>query len=205
MIGAHTPWYDPNAGSSTWSIADTMGPQTQQTYATQDDEADFESDGTDTDTSSDDGERIPIDFTSWNKMSQGEAGQEIYWMYKTAKKAWRRFSHKPVRKARRFAKRKGSRKGKGKHRGKNAGMFLSQDLVMQSFLKQKGRFPSTSKSSGKGKSKGYGFGRRSGNPIGADGKQMECHTCKSKEHLKAQCPQGAGTMYSLTQHLLCSQ
>ena len=105
MIGSHTPWHDPNAGSSQWSIADTMGPQTQQTYATQYDEADFETDGTDTDTSSDDGEKIPIDFTSWIHMPAEEAGQEIYWMYKTAKKAWRRFSNKPVRKARRFAKR----------------------------------------------------------------------------------------------------
>ena len=50
---------------------------------------------------------------------------------------------------------------------------------------------------GKGNSKGrrrsFGKGRgRRGNPKGADGNTMKCHTCGSEDHLKADCPQGGG-------------
>ena len=102
---------------------------------------------------------------------------------RTAKRTWRRFTGRPVRKFRRFFKaRRG--KGKGKSKGKkgsgsgNSFMWYQEEVA--AFLSGKGK-GDRSHSSGKG------FGRRK-NPKGRDGQIMRCHECQSDEHLVARCP-----------------
>ena len=134
--------------------------------------------GTDTDTLSDSGNES-LEMTDLAGLSEQEAGELLYWQMHRAKTKWRRFTNKPVRKARRFVRRHG---GKGGHRSR---AFLSDDSVL-TYLKGKG----------KGKSRhtsGKGFGRQRGkNPIGRDGTPLKCHTCGSDEHLARHCPKGGG-------------
>ena len=138
-----------------------------------------EDDGTDTDTSSDSGtENIAQPDVS--SMSEAAATHAIYMAYRNAKRNWRRFSGKPVRKFRRHFRRYFSKgKGKGKSKGKGRGFFWTQDDV-QVFLKGKGK-GHRSHTSGKG------FGRRR-NPTGRDGSTMKCHNCGSEDHFVRNCP-----------------
>ena len=128
---------------------------------------------------------------------------EAFWQYRKAKRNWRRLSGKPVRKFRRHAKRffkkrffdKNPRKGKGKGKGfrprrkqfsqgwKRAKVFHGQQAVLlESYFKnKKGK-------GGGGKSSGKGFGRKSGNPSGPDGKKLGCHNCGSTDHFIKDCP-----------------
>ena len=70
--------------------------------------------------------------------------------------------------------------------GKGLGHYLTTlgDEEFEGILLGKGRCK------GKGK-RSTGKGRR-GNPRARDGSQMKSHSCGSTEHLKAQCPKGAG-------------
>ena len=61
--------------------------------------------GTDTDTESDEDETTVPQETP-------DTAQDIYWAYRGHKRLWRRLSHKPTRKVRRFVK-----KRRGKHGG----------------------------------------------------------------------------------------
>ena len=109
-------------------------------------------------------------------LSPSDAAHHIYMQMKTAKRTWRRFTGRPVRKFRRFFK---ARKGKGKGKGKgkkgpgNAFMWSQEDVA--SFLSGKGK-GDRSLSSRKG------FGRRK-NAKDRDGQIMKCHECQSDEHL----------------------
>ena len=142
--------------------------------------------GTDTDTSSDDGveDTQPIDITG---MSEPDACEAVYLAYRRAKRNWRRFTGKPVRRFRRHFKRyTKTRYGKG--RGKGRGFFWSQDDVF-AYLKGKGK-------GHKGNTSGKGHGRLSlyqkTNPKGRDGKIMKCRRCNSEHHFERDCPQAKG-------------
>jgi hypothetical protein len=127
---------------------------------------------TDTDTESDDYDEE--DFSDVLALPESQQGESLYWAYRTAKRKWRRFSHKPTRKVRRFTKRKGG-KGKG---GKRSSAYIAEAEV-QAFFKGKGK--RTSRSSGKG------LGSSRTNPKGADGLVMKCSICGS-ESLSSQVP-----------------
>jgi hypothetical protein len=76
-------------------------------------------------------------------------GEKLYLAYTRTKKAWRRFTYKPVRKFRRFLK----RKGKGRGKGLRNYLWTTSDADMQSFFQQHKK-PYYGRSSGKGSRKG---------------------------------------------------
>ena len=182
--GAAAAGYD--HGGGVLAEADT-----QQVYASDMDGVDS---GTDTETSSDSGNE-PLDAADFAGWPEAEVAEHIYMQYRNAKRVWRRFTKKPVRKFRRGFKRfrrKGSGKGKGSfrswgQRGKGSGFFLAEPTEdeVSAFVAHKGR--------GKGKSKGSGkgFGRK-GNPKDRNGNVMKCRICNSEEHFAARCPQKGG-------------
>ena len=141
-------------------------------------------DSTDSETSSDnDSEELPDPGVS--QMSQAEAAEHIYMQYRKARRTWRRFTGKPVRKFRRHMNhhfKKG--KGKGKSKGKTRGFMWTHDDAL-TYLKGQGK-GNRSGSSGKG------FGRRK-NPKDRAGNVMKCRVCDSDEHFAAKCPQGKGS------------
>ena len=166
-------WSSQNSGGY-WGGVSTE-PWSQQAFPV--DQYYEEDDGTDTDTSSGSGaEDIPRPDVS--NMTDAAAAHTIYMAYWNAKRNWRRFTGKPVRKFRRHFRRHFG-KGKGKSKGKGRGFFWTQDDV-QVFLKSK-RKGHRSHTSGKG------FGRRK-NPRGRDGAPMKCHNCGSEDHFVRNCP-----------------
>ena len=128
--------------------------------------------GTDSETSSDRDEPVPLE--DLQGMSSTQADEYLFGQYQQAKKRWRRFTGKPVRSLRRVLKRKG--KGKGKQRS-----YLNIDSLLQqsAYFRGKGKG---------GTSSGKGFGRRQ-NPKGRDGEPLRCSICSSVYHLRARCPQ----------------
>ena len=168
----------PFAGGSR--LAEPSSDPTYDAYVARGEE---DTDGsTDSDTSSDSGqEELPMPDTTY--LSQAEAAEQIYTQYRRAKRTWRRFTGKPVRKFRRhfrhFRKRKG--KGKGKGHGKSF-LWTWEDTL--TYLKGKGK-ASRSHTSGKG------FGRRK-NPKDRQGNIMKCRICNSEEHFAAKCPSKGG-------------
>ena len=115
-------------------------------------------------------------------MSMVEAAHHIYLQMRTAKRTWRRFTGRPVRRFRRFFKASKGR-GKGKIKGKRSpgqAFMYTQDEV-NAFLSGKGK-------GGRSHSSGKGFGRKK-NPKDRNGQLMTCHNCGSDEHLVARCPQ----------------
>ena len=100
-----------------------------------------------------------------------------------AKRNWRRYRHKPVRKVRRVGKRFHHYKKRRSHHGKgSSGWGRSSYLSVQAEVSY---FTGGRKGSGKG------FGKR-GNPMGRDGTPLKCHNCGSTEHLIAKCPTRGG-------------
>ena len=105
-------------------------------------------------TSSDHGEE-PLDDQQGNftiepiHKDDANLGEKLYLAYTRTKKAWRRYTNKPVRKFRRFLK------YKGKGRGKQVRQYLAttSDEEVQSFF-QKHHKPYYGRSSGKGSRKG---------------------------------------------------
>ena len=78
-------------------------------------------DSTDSETSVDN-DSVELPDPGISQMTQSEAAEHIYMMYSKARRTWRRFTGKPVRKFRRhmnhhFKRSKGKGKGKGKTRG----------------------------------------------------------------------------------------
>ncbi|CAE7203568.1 RE1 [Symbiodinium sp. CCMP2592] len=128
--------------------------------------------GTDSETSSDRDEPLPLE--DLQGMSSTQADEYLFGQYQQAKKRWRRFTGKPVRSLRRVLKRKG--KGKGKQRS-----YLNIDSLLQqsAYFRGKGKG---------GSSSGKGFGRKQ-NPKGRDGEPLRCSICSSVYHLRARCPQ----------------
>ena len=127
--------------------------------------------GTDSETSSDHDEPLPMD--DLQGLSNSQADEYLFGQYQQAKKRWRRFTGKPVRALRRVLKKKG--KGKGK---RNSYLNIDNLLQQSAYFKGKGKGGTTS---------GKGFGRKQ-NPCGRDGEPLRCSTCGSAYHLRARCP-----------------
>ena len=166
--------------------------------------------GTSTDTSSDNGSQS-IDMQDIQNIPLSDRKAYALFQYRTAKKKWRRFANKPVRRFRRRIK-DYKRRGKGKGKGKGGfssgkGFFKRRspkygrsfyketqlpisevDLFLKRHRK-KGprRFTKTYATTQTFKSSGKGFGRQ--NPIDpATGKPRQCFNCGSETHLKSDCP-----------------
>jgi len=148
--------------------------------------------GTDTETSSDDGDEPDYDDPALSGLTPAQIDEHFYWAYKTHRKTWRRHMKKPTRRVRRFVKRKGKGKGKGKSRFAFIA-DLSDEAYDQTFFGGKG------KSKGKRRSSGKGKGRRT-NPIGRDGQVMKCGICGSDTHFRAECPQRHGNSSAHVAH-----
>ena len=117
---------------------------------------------TSTDTSSDDYDEALPDDPQLDRLPIEQAGEYIYWAYRTAKKKWRRFqSHKPTRKVRRFTK----RKGKGKGKGKGSRFFLESDEGQEAYWASSVGRKMTRKGKGKGSRHRATSGRGFNNPI----------------------------------------
>ena len=95
------PWFGIQSGNSggggyssdaPWYAASSQGQQ--DVYLT--DDGDQSDASTDTDTSSDSG-RQPIPGMDIGGLSTEEASQHLYFQYRNGKRAWRRFTGKPVR------------------------------------------------------------------------------------------------------------
>ena len=104
--GGHTTWHQDGAENQVALLADQ----------------DYDS-GTDSDTASSEGNtqyelEVPPEIAN----HPGAVAQHLFWAYERAKRAWRSYMQKPVRRVRRFLKRsgKGTGKGKSKH-GKGKG------------------------------------------------------------------------------------
>ncbi len=158
-----------------------------QAYPTEEEEWEDITD-TDTDTSSDDGmEALPDPGVS--HLDDPSAAEHLYWIYRQAKRTWRRFTGKPVRKFRRAMKWRGFRKGKGKGKGRSKGKgkghsFLWTQEEVLVYLKGRGKGHRANTS-------GKGHGRRK-NPKDRQGNIMRCRICNSEDHFAARCPQGKG-------------
>ena len=160
-------------------------PLSEQAYTTNAETGndDDDDDGTDTDTSSDDWTE-DIQLPEIAHMPEQEAAEHIYWMYRRAKRTWRRFTGKPVRRFRRAIKLQKRRRGKGKGKGKVHGIIWTSDDTL-AYLKGKGKGHRVNTS-------GKGHGRRK-NPKDRQGNIMRCRICNSDEHFAARCPRkGSG-------------
>jgi hypothetical protein len=154
--------------------------------------------GTESDTSSDDA-NTKVDFSDINGLSKNAAAAELFWQMAQAKQRWRRFTNKPVRKARRFAHAGLSLKGYGKGttgKGKSGKGRARYNVVCEFLTNLPANCPNNSEvltyfQKGKGKgSSGKGFGR-TGNPKDRDGNVMTCSICGSTEHFRANCTQSS--------------
>ena len=161
---AHASWTDweyPCSSDQSWT--DPWPVYQVDTMAMSDYESDAD---TDTNTSEDSG-RETLDLNAIASLPDNQQTEQVYWAYRTAKKAWRRFSKKGTRKFRRYHKRF-SRKSRGKGKGKYS---------FPTYFGKKG-----GKSSGKGRK----------NPKDKFGNVLKCSICQSDEHLRARCPQRQG-------------
>merc|ERR1711994_186934 len=134
------------------------------------------------DTSSDDGNEV-LDGPDTSQMTEADAAEAVFYRYRQARRAWRRFTGKPVRRFRRNFKKTLRGYGRGQRKGRGRGFFYTQDEVF-AFLKGKGK-GNRSHTSGKG------HGRRK-NPRDRNGDIMKCSICGSEDHFRANCPQGKG-------------
>ena len=172
---------------------------------------DFDS-GTDSDTASSEGNtqyelEVPPEIAN----HPGAVAQHLFWAYERAKRAWRSYMQKPVRRVRRFLRRKGKGTGKGQAKyGKGKGSVphylasLDGHQAEQLFaaFRRKGKGKGNiSKGKGQGQaalmsnsSTGKGRGRKT-NPRGPDGRIMECHGCGATDHLIANCPNRGTTAH----------
>ena len=202
----HDPWGGASLPASgdpfgSWSQDGSWQQPSQSFPAMASDGGDESCDsGTDTDTSSDSGNE-EVDMTDLRDLSEEQAADQCFFRYRFAKRKWRRFTGKRVRKVRRKFKRsqhayfKGKRGGPrnkfgkggkghfGGHGRRTGHVFLTHD-DMHVYLKGKGKGHRVYTS-------GMAHGRR-GNPKGRDGQTMKCHGCGSTDHLLANCPTKKG-------------
>ena len=196
---AYPGFYDPNQYSYQVDADGNMD---------YDSETGTESSGTDT--SSDDGNEL-LPEPAGN--TQAEKETTAFAAYRQARRVWRRTTHRPVRKFRRTIKKlkrttyrhSSSSKGKGKRGGSYGksfgkqrrqkrfgrpfyyqGSFFNDDELL-SFMKQRGKGGSGSKSSGKG-----GFGRTTTPTNGKGNSLSGCFRCGEQGHLIRDCPKPKG-------------
>ena len=147
-------------------------------------EMDEDDDDSSSMTSSDNGSDA-LDMPDLSRMNDTEAAEQLFYQYRKARRTWRRFTGKPVRRFRRDFKKNFYKRGKGKGhprgrgRGPTRGLFFTNDDV-QVFLKGRGK-------GNRAQTFGKGHGRCK-NPKGRDGEIMKCRICNSDEHLMAKCP-----------------
>ena len=170
-------WAAPGA---SWSEGRPAEAPTTPAYPTY--ENDTMGDSTETATSSDDGME-EVTGPDISQMNEAQAAEAIYMQYRQAKRTWRRFTGRPVRRFRTNFKKTLRTKGKGRSKGKRRGFFFTEDEV-HAYLKGKGK-GKRSHTSGKG------HGRK-GNPRDREGNVMKCHNCGSEDHLRAGCTKGGG-------------
>jgi len=189
-----------NWGNNIWADNHpSTGEQSHPSFAVDNTEENEPYDsGTESDTSSD-SMNEPVDFTDCPNVDDPNAVSEhLFFQYRHAKRRWRRWSRKPVRRVRRYYKKTAYTKHYG--RGKSQGRFvkgkyksrrsyftdwrnLSDRDMTEALTYLQREDPSVNVyTSGKGK------GRR-GNPKGPDGNPLKCFDCGSTEHLRAECPQ----------------
>ena len=168
--GSHMPWH--GGGQSADSSAAAYP-------------VDVESDPSSSATSSD-YEDEDVDMDDFYGETDADTAEAVYLQYRKAKRRWRRFTGRPVRRFRRGFKkfvRKGKGKGKGHRKGKGKGFMYTEEDV-SAFL---------SKGGGKGRSSKFGKGKgRRKNPMGRDGNIMRCRICNSDEHFQRECPNNPG-------------
>ena len=163
------PW-DNSGAASAFDAPPGFGPSAATDWAFAANTFNADGSGTDSETSSDHDEPLPVE--DLQGMTNGQADEYLFGQYQQAKKRWRRYTGKPVRSLRRVLKRKG--KGKGK---RNSYLNLDSLLQQSSYFRGKGKG---------GKSSGKGFGRKQ-NPCGRDGEPLRCSICGSAYHLRARC------------------
>ena len=170
-------------GTDSWGPRSSSQPWTGSPPAYPTHQSEAESSDTATSTSSDDGTETLPNCPDLSAMSEAQAAEALFYQYRTAKRNWRRFTAKPVRKFRRHFKKTLRRYGKGRSKGKGRGFFFTEDEV-QVYLKGKGK-------GNRAHTSGKGFGRKK-NPRDRNGDIMKCSICGSDEHFRANCPQGKG-------------
>ena len=158
--------------ASAYPTAESSPAQAYPTQQQQQGEDELWDDSNGTLTSSDDGtEHIVVPDVS--HMSEADAAEHIFYQYRNAKRVWRRFTGKPVRRfrsgLRHFAKARG--RGRGSGQGHRRSMFLT-DEDTQAYLSGKGKGQRKHTS-------GKGHGRRT-NPRDRNGQVMKCHNCGSE-------------------------
>ena len=116
--------------------------------------------GTDTDTASSEGNTTyDLDFLPEIASHPGAVAQYLFWTSERAKKAWRSYMQKPVRKVRRFLWKTGKGTGKGKGGGKRFGKgngTVPQHLASLQDAQMEQLFASFRKGKRKGKGKDGG-------------------------------------------------
>jgi len=175
-------------GSSSSGSAPAAAPPNfiaPQSSVTSGSEAEPEWDsGTDTDTSSDSGQH-ELDYSDLSQMTPQEAEEELFYQQRYAKRRFRRYMGKPVRRVRRFIKKrayffrkgKGKSNGKGKHRKGSRTLFYAEpEEAAEALAYLNGNHMGRSK-----------------NPVGKDGEIMKCFLCGADDHLKDKCPNAPTT------------
>ena len=169
--GPHMPWHGGGQSADSSSAAYPV---------------DVESDPSSSATSSD-YEDEDIDMDDLYDMSDADAAEAVYLQYRRAKRKWRRFTGRPVRRFRRGFKkfaRKGKGRGKGHRKGKGKGFMAFSEEDVAAYI---------AKGGGKGRSSKFGKGKgRRKNPMGRDGNIMRCRICNSDEHFQRECPNNSG-------------
>ena len=135
-------------------------------------------------------QELEMNFEDLAGMEDAEIGENLYLAYAFAKKRWRLYQGQRRRKG---GKGKG-KGGKGKGKGKKHNAFMPRrhfladgsDAVDDSMDETQLMY----KGSGKGKSGGK---KRSGNPLGRDGKQLTCRNCGSTDHFAHACKAAASS------------
>ena len=172
------------------------------------------SESTLSDTSSDSGHE-PIAFDDVEPMNDQDALEHVFLQYRHAKRRWRRYTQRPVRKYRRVLKFMKRRKYHHSTRGRGHSPRFNRSGGSRRFgfgnntsggrSHHRRRFhrrvylgndeiQAYLRNKGKGhraNTTGKGHGRK-GNPRGKDGVPLLCRICQSPDHFQAKCPQNTG-------------
>ena len=130
-----------------------------------------------------------VDLSDLVHLSYNEAAETVYLGYRTHKRRWRSFAG---------PRKKGKGKGKGKRSGnkgvKSTPMFKGGGKHTFFGEPQSPQYDQSESSWSHDEYQdpdqayfGKGKGKRTGNPIGRDGKVMRCSICNSEDHFREHC------------------